>query len=173
MRKNFFTVVAVLVFGFVNAQETKFGLKAGVDFSSSKMKIDLGSGWVSSTDSQAGFYAGGFIDIAVSDEFHVQPELLYVSINDLDQIQIPVLAKFSVVEDLSLLAGPDFGLLLNGGAGSKTLNFGLDLGISFDLDEDFSLDGKYNLGLSNLIDNSFEHEKWKLSGLFLGLSYKF
>lgn len=169
MKNIFLSVAAFLAFGFVNAQETKFGLKAGADFANAHGKIDGDS----YQDAETGFYAGAFADITVSDKFHIQPELLYVSVNDLDQIQIPVLAKFPVVEDLSLLAGPNVGFLLNADEGFKTLNFGLDLGLSFDLNEDFSLDGKYNFGLSNLIEGGNSDFSSKLSGFFFGLSYKF
>lgn len=169
MKKIILSIAAVLAFGFVNAQEAKFGLKGGVDFASMHGKFDGNS----YSESETGFYVGGFVDIAVSDKFHVQPELLYVSVNDFDQIQIPVLAKFPLVEDLSLLAGPDFGFLLNGGEGSKALNFGLDLGLTFDFNENLSLDGKYNFGLSNLVEGGNSDFSTKISGFFLGLSYKF
>ncbi|MEY2868216.1 MAG: hypothetical protein RIR01_640 [Bacteroidota bacterium] len=169
MKKIILSIAAVLVFGFANAQQTKFGLKAGVDFASMHGKFS-GSSY---SESETGFYVGGFADITVSEKFHVQPELLYVSVKDLDQIQVPVLAKIPVVEDLSLLAGPDFGFLLDAGEGIKTFNFGVDLGLSFDLNDKFSLDGKYNFGLSNLIEGGNSDFSTKLSGAFLGLSYKF
>ena len=119
MKKIILSIAAVLVFGFANAQQTKFGLKAGVDFASMHGKFD-GSSY---SESETGFYAGGYADITVSNKFHVQPELLYVSVKDLDQIQVPVLAKIPVVEDLSLLAGPNLGFLLNAADGFKTFNF--------------------------------------------------
>lgn len=169
MKKITLSIIAILAFGYVSAQETKFGLKAGADFASLHGK----DGGNSYSESETGFYAGGFVDIAVSDKFHVQPELLYVSINDLNQIQVPILAKFSLVEDLSLLAGPDFGFLLDATEGSKSLNFGLDLGLSFDLNEIFSLDGKYNFGLSNLVEGGNSDFSTKLSGFFFGLGYQF
>lgn len=169
MKKVILSIAAVLVFGFANAQQTKFGLKAGVDFANAHGKMD----GISYHQAETGFYAGGFADITVSEKFHVQSELLYVSVKDLDQIQVPVLAKIPVVEDLSLLAGPNFGFLLNAADGFKTFNFGLDLGLSFELNEEFSLDGKYNFGLSNLIEGGNSDFSTKLSGAFLGLSYKF
>ncbi|MEL1242337.1 porin family protein [Flavobacterium flavipallidum] len=169
MKKIILTVVAMCALSFANAQEAKFGLKAGVDFASMHHKFD----GTTFNESETGFYVGGFADITVSEKFHVQPELLYVSVKDLDQIQVPVLAKIPVVEDLSLLAGPDFGFLLDAGEGVKTFNFGLDLGLSFELNEEFSLDGKYNFGLSNLIEGGNSDFSTRLSGAFLGLSYKF
>lgn len=169
MKKIILSIAAVLVFGFANAQQTKFGVKAGVDFASMHGKFD-GSSY---SESETGFYAGGYADIIVSDKFHVQPELLYVSVKNLNQIQVPVLVKIPVVKDLSLLAGPDFGFVLNGGFGSKVFNFGADLGLTFDLNENFSLDGKYNFGLSNLDKGGSSDFSTKLSGAFFGLSYKF
>lgn len=169
MKKITLSIIAIFAFGYVSAQETKFGLKAGADFASLHGKFDGNS----YSESETGFYAGVFADIGVSDKFRVQPELLYVSVNDLNQIQVPILAKFSLVEDLSLLAGPNFGFLLDAGEGSKTLNFGLDLGLSFDLNENFSLDGKYNFGLSNLVEGGNSDFSTRLSGFFFGLGYKF
>lgn len=169
MKKIFLTTVAIFAFGFTNAQDAKFGLKAGVDFASMRHKFD----GAKISENETGFYAGAYADIAVSEKFHLQPELLYVCVKDLNQIQVPVLAKIPVVEDLSLLAGPDFGFLLDAGEGVKTFNFGLDFGLSFDLNEEFSLDGKYNLGLSNLIEGGNSDISTKLSGAFFGLSYKF
>ncbi|GEL09420.1 Outer membrane protein beta-barrel domain-containing protein [Flavobacterium glycines] len=169
MKKIILSIAAVLVFGFANAQQTKFGLKAGVDFANAHGKF-AGDSY---HQAETGFYAGGYADITVSNKFHVQPELLYVSVKDLDQIQVPVLAKIPVVEDLSLLAGPNLGFLLNAADGFKTFNFGLDLGLSFDLNDKFSLDGKYNFGLSNLIEGGNSDFSTKLSGAFFGLSYKF
>jgi hypothetical protein len=161
MKKVILTAAAVFAFGFMNAQSTKFGLKAGADFTSAT--ITLG-------DANTGFYMGGFADVTVSKKFHVQPELLYVSVKDLDQIQVPILAKFPVVEDFCLLAGPDLGFLLNAGSGLKTFNFGLDLGTSLDVSENFSLDAKYNFGLTNLVKVGNSE---KLNGFFFGLGYKF
>ncbi|UFH35579.1 outer membrane beta-barrel protein [Flavobacterium acetivorans] len=169
MKKNILTAAAVFVFGFVNAQEAKFGVKAGADFASMHGKF-AGNSY---SESETGFYVGGFVDVAVSDKFHVQPELLYVSVKDLDQIQIPVLAKFGVAEKFNVLAGPNFGFILDAGEGAKSFNLGLDLGASYDLTGNLSLDAKYNYGLTNLIDGGNSNFSTKLSGLFVGLGYKF
>jgi hypothetical protein len=162
MKKVFLTAVAVFTFGFMNGQEAKFGVKAGADFTSTEVKIG---------DSNTGFYVGGFVDVAVCEKVHVQPELLYVSVKGLDMIQMPILARFPIVEDFSLLVGPDLGVILNSDAGLKTFNFGLNLGGSFDISEEFCLEAKYNLGLTNLIEEN--NANFKLKGLFFGLGFKF
>lgn len=49
----------------------------------------------------------------------------------------------------------------------------LDFGASFDVSEDFSLDAKYNFGLANLVEGGGSDSSFKVSGLFVGLGYKF
>lgn len=164
MKKYILSAIAIFTIGFVNAQNAKFGVKAGGVFASSKIMIG---------DPNTGFYVGGFSDVAVSEKFHVQPEVSYVYIKELSQIQVPVLAKIPVIEDFSLFAGPDFGFILNAGSNVKSFNFGLDFGASVDISEDFSLDAKYNLGLTNLVKDGNSDSSSKINALFFGLGYKF
>lgn len=98
---------------------------------------------------------------------------MYVAVKDFDQIQIPILAKFSVGEKFSLLAGPDIGFLMDAEEGVKSTNFGLDFGASYDVSENISIDAKYNLGLTNLIEDAPSGFSAKINGIFLGLGYKF
>lgn len=164
MKKYIFSAIAIFTIGFANAQDTKFGVKAGGVFASSKIMIG---------DPDTGFYMGGFSDVAVSEKFHVQPELLYVYIKELSQIQVPVLAKIPVIEDFSLFAGPNFGFILNPGSYVKSFNFGLDFGATVDISEDFSLDAKYNLGLTNLDKGTNSDSSFQINALLFGLGYKF
>ena len=76
MKKIILTVVVVFAFSFANAQETRFGVKAGVDLASVKVKVPeisfLGtvlSPETTVTDSETGFYVGGFATIGISDKF--------------------------------------------------------------------------------------------------------
>ena len=124
MKRIILTAVAVFGLRFANAQEVKYGVKAGADFASTEVKIG---------DSHTGFYAGGFVDVTISEKFHLKPEFLYVSVKNSKQIQIPVLARFPIVEDLSLLAGPDLGFVLNAGTSLKRVNFGVDFGAFDDI----------------------------------------
>ncbi|SHG43378.1 Outer membrane protein beta-barrel domain-containing protein [Flavobacterium fluvii] len=164
MKKYILSAIAIFTIGFVSAQNAKFGVKGGGVFASSKIMIG---------DSDTGFYVGGFSDVAVSEKFHVQPEVLYVYIKELSQIQVPILAKVPVVENFSLLAGPNFGFILNTDSYVKSFNFGLDFGASVDVSEDFSLDLKYNLGLTDLNKAGNSDSSFKINALLFGLGYKF
>lgn len=169
MKKLFlFTFIAVLGFSTVKAQDSKFGLKAGADFASLRAKAEGENASVSET----GFYVGAFAEISVSDSFIFQPEVLYVSIEDLDFIAIPLLAKFPVSEEFNVLVGPALGIMLDSGDGMKSLNFGLEAGIAYDISEDFFVEARYNLGLANLLDGAPSGYSIKLSGFFVGLGYR-
>lgn len=162
MKKFFLTAAAVFVLSFANAQDTKFGAKAGLNFSS----IANAEG----AKTQVGFHIGGYATIKVSDKFAVQPELLYSAqgakydgglSENLSYINIPVMAKFYVADKFNLEAGPQIGFLmsanLKSSAGSvdtkdgyKSMDFGLNLGAGYDVAENINVGLRYCLGLSQL-----------------------
>ncbi len=115
-----------------SSQETRFGLKAGPNYSS--IVGDLTDG----LKFRFSGHAGVFLEMDFSERFAFQPELLYASqgfqfSSDLSEIQgnptpggndfrtnvqlnfltIPLLAKFYVNEGISLDFGPQFGFLIN------------------------------------------------------------
>lgn len=169
--KKLMLLAAVAVFGFSNmdAQEVKFGAKAGVNFAS------IGGDDTGDLKSRTAFHVGAMAEIGISDKFAVQPELLYSSVGakadegdgelKLDYISVPVMAKYMVAEGFSLEAGPQIGLLLSaksegGGESEDVKDFvnGLDLGIgvgaSYRMDSGLNFGARYSLGLSNI--NDFE-----------------
>uniref|UniRef100_UPI00374D65C7 porin family protein n=1 Tax=Flavobacterium sp. TaxID=239 RepID=UPI00374D65C7 len=126
MKKVLLTAVAVFAFSFANAQEVKFGAKAGLNMSSLK------SSGFGDTKSLVGFHIGGLAEIKLNDKMSIQPELLYsqeggkyeftdnifgtVLIYNqeikLSKINIPVSFKYYVIERLSIEAGPQFDFIL-------------------------------------------------------------
>jgi opacity protein-like surface antigen len=162
-------IIAVFAMGNVNAQEVKFGVKAGADFASMKFKAE---GENVST-SETGFYVGAFAEIGISESFIFQPEILYVSVEELDQIAVPLMAKFPVSEEFNVLAGPALGILLDTEEGIKSLNFGIEAGVAYDISENFLIEARYNLGLANLLEDAPSGYSFKLSGFFAGIGYRF
>lgn len=161
MKKIILSILAVAAFGTANAQETKFGVKAGVDFASSKVKIDTGFGTVEATGSETGFFVGGFASIGISESFAVQPEVLYVGIKDFNFISVPVLAKYTIVENFSALAGPSFNYFLD--AEEDEFKVNVDFGAMYQFTENFDANAKYSLGFGDV----------QISGVFVGLGYTF
>ena len=185
MKKILLTAAAVFAFSFANAQDVKFGAKAGLNFSS------LANAEGAKT--QVGFHLGGYATISVSDKFAVQPELLYSaqgakfeggSLN-LSYINIPVMAKFNVADKFNLEVGPQIGLLMSATAkssagsldvkeGYKTMDFGLNFGAGYDVAENINVGLRYCLGLSQLEKELASGETaTKNTNIQLSLGYRF
>ncbi|AZI54718.1 PorT family protein [Epilithonimonas vandammei] len=124
-------------FAFAQTSPT-FGLKAGVNVSSiSKDGYD-------DTKSKAGFSGGVFMNLPVSEQFSIQPEVMYSQLGskvtnkysttvlgnsyeatssaklNLDYITIPVMFQFRATPAFYLEAGPEFGFLTS--AKAKDIN---------------------------------------------------
>ncbi len=184
MKKIIFAAVAVLAFGFANAQNVRYGVKAGVNFANLTGDAD-GS-------SLAGFHAGGLVEIKLSDKFSVQPEILYSAQGSdfsegdfkdklkISYLNVPVMAKYYVIKKLNVEAGPQIGFLLsakdvdgNAKDGLKSVDFGLNFGAGYDFTENFFGGVRYNLGLLNVADNVADSFKANSSVFSLSVGYKF
>lgn len=175
MKKLLLSVVAVMAFGYAaqaQSDEMKFGVKAGANFTNF-------GGDVEDTDGKTGFYVGGLVDLPISGNFHVQPELMYSSegADDLgiDYLRIPVMAKYYVMEGLSLQAGPEIAFKVSADdlidEGTKSMDFGLGAGAAYELPMGLFFDVRYNLGLSDISDDGpFEI---KNTGFQVGAGWRF
>ena len=157
MKKLLF--IAVLFTGafFAQAQKTKFGVKAGVDFASIKVKF----AGTTATASETGFFLGGFATLGVSEKFALQPELLYVAISNSNFFSVPVLAKYTFAEKFSALVGPSFNYFSD--AATDKLKINIDLGATYDVTEEIDINAKYSLGFGDVAVN----------GIFIGAGYRF
>lgn len=188
MKKVLLTAAAVMAFGLMNAQEVKYGAKAGLNMSNY-------TGDVENTDMKIGFQVGGFAEIKISDKFAVQPELLFTNLGakgdfsgitvteNLNYIAIPVMAKYFVAEKFSIEAGPQIGFLMSakmdaGGESVDTKEFynstdlGLNVGFGYDFTENISLGLRYTAGISNIAKDSGDFKQGN-SNIALAVGYKF
>nr|WP_245895621.1 porin family protein [Flavobacterium album] len=74
-------------------------------------------------------------------------------------INVPILAKYYIMEGLSLEAGPYVGFLMSAKAddedvkdGYKSIDFGLAGGVAYDLPMGVFFQARYNAGLSDIND---------------------
>ena len=184
MKKIILTVAAVFAFGFANAQDgdgAKFGIKAGLNMSNFS-----GDGeW----DGKTGFYIGGLVDLAISENFHIQPELLYsmegaeVDMGEfgtadygVSYLRIPVMAKYYVMEGLNLQAGPQIAFKMGtaedyADEAIKSMDFGVGVGAAYELPIGLFFDLRYNLGLSNISED--EDADVKNTAFQIGVGYRF
>lgn len=178
MKKSILVIAMILMSTtFITAQESvQFGAKGGVNFSSFS-----GDGYDDFVDPEerTSFHVGLVAEIPVSERFSIQPEVLYsgqgydiadVSDGDdiefqLDYINVPVLAKFYLIEGLSIEAGPQVGFLVHeeidfrptDDGGDIELNsddfhsvdFSIGLGLSYKF-SNFFISGRYNIGMTDI-----------------------
>lgn len=129
---------------------------------------------LSGSNSQTGFYIGlALKDLDINEKFAVQPEVNFVAIKDLNQIQVPVLLRYTFVEKLNGYFGPNLGFLLDTSTGLNSFNFGLDLGVSYDITKNLIGEARYNYGISNLLENGDSNNYIKLSNFQVGIAYAF
>ena len=194
MKKIILSVAAICAFGFANAQAKKggsddsvsFGAKAGLNFSSITN--------MTGAKTQVGFHVGGYAKIMVADKFAIQPELLFSAQgagfdggkDNLNYINIPVMAKYYIADKFNLEAGPQIGFLMSAketitGFGSvdvksslKSTDFGINIGAGYDVTDNINVGVRYCLGLSQLQKELGEGETAaKNSNIQLGVGYKF
>lgn len=142
---------------------------------------------------------GAFAEFKVNDYFSVQPELVYSRQGlraeklegwkrraRVNYLNIPVLAKFYVWDELSVDLGPQFGFALNGkykfskdGDSEKrkirdlnTFDLSFALGLSYNW-EDFMFSARYNFGITNVIDKDAAGDNNKNHVFQLSVGYRF
>jgi Outer membrane protein beta-barrel domain len=135
MKKVFLSAIAVCAFGMANAQDLKFGVRAGSNFSTL-----TGDAVADDVKMQVGFNAGGLMEIKFTDMISLQPEVLFsmqgAKTSDTDNngitltedeskinlsyINVPVMFKLYPVKGFYLEAGPQVGFLVDAKSKDET-----------------------------------------------------
>jgi hypothetical protein len=158
------------------------------------------------------FYIGGFVEKRVNEKFSLQGEILYTEpggkqnyelyriVGDqvivegtetatfkFPQIQVPLIAKYYIVEKFSLGLGLNFGINLNPTIENyylfpnpiessvaqediKTLNLFPLLNVEYQLSKNFFVDARYNSNFFKVNSSSLDK---KIAMAQIGLGYKF
>jgi hypothetical protein len=173
---------AVLGLSNVNAQEIQFGAKGGLNFASISGDNTGGTGTVTA------FNVGLVAEIPINEKFSFQPELMYsgqgYSFDDdtvaLNYLNIPLIGKYYVTKGLSLEAGPQIGFLLSAKSEDidvkdlfNTVDFGVNFGVGYKLDNGLNFGARYNLGLADINDIDGFNDKNKNGVFQLSVGYFF
>jgi hypothetical protein len=182
MKNLMLTAVAVVLISGAAFSQAQFslGIKAGPNFANIDTKSSAGENYKNRT----GFHGGAFALIKLT-KIGIQPEILFsqqgskVTINTQDfdanynYINIPIIFKLYTIAGINLQLGPQFGFVqraeiddVNIKDHLKGSDFSAALGVGWDLPFGLTIDGRYNLGLSNISDMSGEKIKnqvWQVS----------
>lgn len=199
MTKNQITSLVVVLLTTLNvaAQKVTFGAKAGFNLATL-------TGDVEDMKSLPGYHVGAIADIQLTEKFSIQPELLYsleggksslyykdeFSLLDtkeevkLGYLNLPVMAKYNVIDGLSLEMGPQIGYLLHAKSHYdvkmnfgeeinidesgkedikdfvEKINVGVNFGLGYQLKNNMFFQARYHLGLSN-INKDFQGEDFE------------
>ena len=180
MKKLLSAALFITSLGFAHSTlaqvQFALGVKGGPNFANLDVSSSVGENYKNRT----GFHGGAFALFKFT-KVGVQPELIFskqgsnVQFNsgdgeaNFDYINIPIILKLYTVAGINLQAGPQFGFL-SGGEVKQTVSgittvadakdfykgsdFGLALGVGWDLPFGLTLDARYNLGLSKINDGS-------------------
>jgi hypothetical protein len=191
MKTKLLTLLAAVLLSQALMAQFHLGAKAGANIT----KID---GKAFKDEFRYGYHLGGFMEIKLGNKLVLQPEVLFnqfstsvdsnfnsvyhnafnssQSDRKLNYLSIPVLLNYKLIGSfMSLQAGPQFGVLINGdknllqnGAEAFT-NGDLSMlgGVQFKIGM-IRLNGRYMIGLSNINDIG-SSEKWKSEGFQVSL----
>lgn len=189
MKRIMITFSLIFLFISVYSQRAQFGVKGGLNISTLRADVDR-------YDSKVGIHAGGLVHIHLSDQFALQPELLYSmqggdrkNINPdskikLAYLNIPVLVQYMFQNGFRLQTGPQAGLLLD----AKNRINGVDLNImdnlnTFDLSwaigagyiskKRIGADIRYNFGITDINESGSPAPDIKNGVLQIGIFYHF
>lgn len=194
MKRNAFVLFIPLLMAALHsrAQGIHLGIKAGANL----FKMD---GESFSQEFQFGYAVGAFSEVYFTPNWGIQPELMFNQTNyrtatsfssvydisgyddvkgKLNYLSIPVLLSFRPLPFLSLLGGPQFGILLNSNEhlvnnaedafkkGDVSLVGGAQLNLA-----KLKVGARYVLGLNNINNISNSDVNWKNQGwqLYAGL----
>lgn len=176
MKKLFLAILAIAFITTAKAQsDFSFGPKAGLNITG------VGS---FDANAKASIHLGAFAEYKFCDRMSFQTELLYSrqgfskKVDMLDNssdvkvryrvnyLNIPMLTKFYVLDNLSVDFGPQLGFAMNAKGRYKsngtivkekiqdlnTVDLSLAMGASYELDMGLILSARYNQGLTNVFD---------------------
>jgi opacity protein-like surface antigen len=205
MKKLLLALAVFCLAGPSFAQTTmNYGIKAGGNLSFSK--IDLGQLSING-DVRPGFYGGTFIQVSPVDpesKFKVQLEALFNQANaqyseteqkvklQVNQIEVPLLAQYYILPQLSVNLGPTFNFNL-GGKGSiqdtlgnsisqnlttddlNLFQIGLAAGLTYYTNSGIFIDARYNpvFGQVNKAEEGDMGTKMRISNVQLGIGFRF
>ena len=189
--KKLFTITITLVAFAVNAQNITIGAKSGLNFAGitgdNADELELSG--------RTSIHIGGTLEVEIFDSFSIQAELLYSGQGyseefgdvdykaKLDYINLPLLVRYHVEDDLFVEVGPQVGLLISAKADfpdnnidirdmMNVIDVGLNLGVGYKLDSGLNFGIRYSRGITNAFSsNSFKNSVLQLSVGFNLISF--
>ena len=176
--------MATFVFTSISAQGIDLGIKAGANFANITDATGLSN--------KTGFVIGAFAGVKLNDKLGIQGDLLYSQQGakfdggdiDLNYVNVPIVLKYFVTENLNIQAGPQFGFVVDDNikavltnlAEAESADVSGVVGLGYELPMGIRLSGRYNFGLTDVIKSTSTItpvEPGKNSVVTLAIGYSF
>lgn len=188
MKKNFLLLLTTLLTTLLFSQENKleFGIKMGGNYTISSIS-EIGT---IKFDNKMGFNIGVFSNLPISEKLVFRPELIYSTqgldyeaeiadvfespstiksgVNKENLLNIPLLIKFYLTEELNISLGPQVGFIINNDnrfviedniisfkEAKDKINFSGNIGLGYDLTNKLDVGFRYNFGITEI--NGFKN----------------
>ncbi len=163
MNKNLLFISIFLIgISVTSAQESRYGIRIGANLSSISSD-DIPDNL---DDSRIGVVVGFFADYALTQKLRLQPELQFSGQGNKDEVvrvnylQLPILLKYDIKNWINIHIGPQVGLKIwewedntDFETNFNTFDFAGVLGLGVNITNNFFVDLRYALGLSNVLDD--------------------
>jgi len=190
MKKTLIISLVVATLAISNTYgQTKFGVKGGLNFASASIEGADGL----DTKSKTGFHGGIFLAFKLN-KIAIQPEALWsvqgvttsfddfgvpVELDtDLNYVNIPIMVKIYLIKGLHLELGPTFGLLISAETAGidvkeelKSSDISASFGVGYDAIMGLGGGIRYNLGVSDILEDPASGESWKNNNLMVSVWY--
>jgi len=167
--KKILFIVAWSLLLTAEAQSTSLGIGAGL-LNGSERAVRAGN---SASASDTGFYVGILSDYTISEKFKIKAELDYGNLGDTSFGFLSVQGKYYPIQKLYVQVGPQLSHIFNQlGSTLKDTGFDLSLGAGFDVTDNFTVQARYAINLTNRNNTGFDQTS-KLRWLFVGVGYSF
>ncbi|GAA0871017.1 porin family protein [Gangjinia marincola] len=171
MKKVFTLLLFLGLFG-ANAQNVKYGLKVGFNYSSLvfddqpsidgmlEEEVELPT---FDDTYRIGFVFGGIAEIQLSNSFFLQPELMFSSQGSKDEtsrinyLQVPILGKYRFVKNLDLQFGPQVGVKSWESEERdifRYMDYAAVIGLGYTYKERYFADLRYTYGFADILRDS-------------------
>lgn len=161
-RINIISFVCIcFAISFSYAQESKYGIRGGVNISSissDDIPEDL-------EDGRIGVFFGFFAEYAINNKISIQPELHYSAQGNKEEdlrvnyLNLPVFLKYNITDVFNIHIGPQAGLKIWEWEDNQedvtdfgTFDFSAVAGIGANITDNFFVDIRYAFGLTNVFD---------------------
>lgn len=166
--KRIIVTTVLLAASLLSFAQVSIGIKGGPNFANIDTEASAGENY----DNRTGFHLGAFVQLR-GERIGFQPEILFSQQgstitysgqpdikSNFSYMNIPLVVKLYTVAGINLQVGPQFGFLTSADVDNedvkdelKNTDFSLALGAGWDLPFGLTIDGRYNLGLSDINDS--------------------